>query len=65
MWKKISALLRPKINNQKQQNEALEELRIATASLLYRAGNIDGTISEIELGRLTKLLKTHIDLSET
>jgi uncharacterized tellurite resistance protein B-like protein len=56
--------LRPKINHQDQQNEALEELRIATASLLYRAGNIDGNISEIELSRLTKILKTHFDLNE-
>jgi uncharacterized tellurite resistance protein B-like protein len=64
MWKKISTLLRPKINHQDQQNEALEELRIATASLLYRAGNIDGNISEIELSRLTKILKTHFDLNE-
>jgi len=64
MWKKFSALLKPKINDQNRQNEALEELRIATASLLYRAGNIDGNISEIELGRLTRILKTHFDLNQ-
>ncbi len=64
MWKKISTLLKPKINDQNRQNEALEELRIATASLLYRAGNIDGNLTEIELGRLTRILKTHFDLNE-
>lgn len=64
MWEKISALLKPKIDEEKQGKETLEQLRLATAALLFRAGNIDGNISEIELIKLKKILKTHFDLNE-
>lgn len=64
MWEKISALLKPKIDEEKQEKDTLEQLRLATAALLYRAGNIDGNISEIELTKLKKILKTHFDLNE-
>lgn len=64
MLKKILTLLNPKNSEEKQEKELLEELRLATASLLYRAGNIDGNISETELGKLTKILKTHFELSD-
>ena len=65
MWQRISALLKPKSGEEKQEQASLEELRLATASLLFRAGNIDGNISEIELSKLTKILKTHFDLSDS
>ena len=65
MLKKILSLLDPKSSEEKHEKESLEELRLATASLLYRAGNIDGNISETELNKLTKILKTHFDLSDT
>ncbi len=64
MWKKISALLKSKDSGEDQEKETLEELRLATAALLYRAGNIDGKVSDVELDRLTKILRTHFDLSE-
>ncbi len=65
MWKKITALLKPEARGEKQEQETQEELRLATAALLYRAGNIDGNVSEIELKKLNKILKDHFELSDT
>jgi len=64
MWKKISTLLKSNKNEVNQEKESLEELRLATAALLYRAGNIDGNVSEIENSKLNKILKTHFSLSD-
>ncbi len=65
MWKKITAFLSSEVGGGKQDQKSQEELRLATAALLYRAGNIDGNVSEIELKKLTEILKTHFELSGT
>ena len=65
MWKKIATLLSSDNSEEKQEQEAQEELRLATAALLYRAGNIDGNVSEIETEKLAEILKIHFDLSDT
>lgn len=65
MWKKITAFLSSEAGGGKQDQKTQEELRLATAALLYRAGNIDGHISEIELTKLKKILKCHFELSDT
>ena len=64
MLKKLSALLNLEKQSKKQGQETQEELRLATASLLYRAGNIDGNVSEIEFRKLEKILKDHFELSD-
>ncbi len=64
MWYRISTLLKSKPSEEKQAQASLDELRLATASLLFRAGNVDGNISAIEFSKLTKILKIHFDLSE-
>jgi len=64
MWKKIATFLRPSTDDQKQGKNDLEELRLATAALLFRAGNIDGNISETELCKLSKILVTHFNLNK-
>jgi len=63
MLKKLAALLSGKSRDGKEDQETQEELRLATAALLYRAGNIDGNVSEIELEKLTEILKAHFELS--
>jgi len=64
MWKKISTLLKSNKNEVNQEKESQDELRLATAALLYRAGNIDGNVSEIESRKLSNILKTHFSLSD-
>lgn len=63
MWKKISALLKFDNDEENHEKNTLDELRLATAALLFRAGNIDGNISETEKFKLSEILKTHFDLS--
>lgn len=64
MWKKLSTLLNRDEPDKCVDSEALEKLRLATAALLFRAGNIDGFVSEIELEKLEQILKKHFDLSD-
>jgi len=64
MWKKIAALLNPETGDRKEDKKNQEKLRLATAALLYRAGNIDGNVSEIELKKLTEILKAHFELND-
>ncbi len=64
MWKKITALLNPGAGDGEQDKKTQEKLRLATAALLFRAGNIDGNVSEIELKKLTEILKTHFELND-
>jgi len=64
MWKKVSTLLISNKSEVDQEKESLDELRLATAALLYRAGSIDGNVSETENSKLNKILKTHFSLSD-
>ena len=65
MWEKIQALLKSDNGSGKHEKEELEELRLATASLLCRAGNIDGDITPVELEKLSEILKAHFELSDS
>ena len=64
MLKTITSLLNSLGGAEEREELGADEIRIATAALLFQAIAIDGTISEGEMGRLKPFLRTHFNLSE-
>ena len=64
MFKSISAFLDSL--NEREEDDKLEgeEVRIATAALLFHAIAVDGTIREEEMARLKPLMASHFQLEE-
>lgn len=65
MWEKIAAIFKRDTIEEGAEEETLDELRLATATLMVRAGTVDGNISGTEMDRLCSLLEKHFNLSES
>jgi uncharacterized tellurite resistance protein B-like protein len=64
MFKAISAFLDSLGERKEGETLDADEVQLATATLLFHAIAIDGTVSEDEMRRLKPLLTAHFQLSE-
>ncbi len=64
MFKSISAFLDSLNERDKDDKLEADEVRIATAALLFHAIAVDGTIREEEMARLKPLMASHFQLEE-
>jgi uncharacterized tellurite resistance protein B-like protein len=64
MFKAISDFLDSLGERKEGETLDADEVQLATATLLFHAIAIDGTVSEDEMRRLKPLLTTHFQLSE-
>lgn len=64
MFKSISRLLESVSDRDDGEKLGADEVRLATAALLFHAIAVDGKIHEDEMARLKPLLTAHFQLSE-